>query len=55
MEATSKVVQTTGCSEGLSQLERRFGQWRAGRKTGERIPLDLWASAVTVSIEPGSA
>src|SRR5258706_15629108 len=54
MEVTSKAVRTTGCSEGLSALKRRFEQWRAGRRVGERIPSELWAGAVAAAIEHGA-
>lgn len=53
MEATSKAVQTRGLDGGLLQLKRRFDQWRAGRKVGERIPLELWAGAVASAVEHG--
>lgn len=54
MEATSKAVQTTACSEGLLRLKRQFHQWRAGRRAGERIPSDLWAGAVAAAGERGA-
>jgi hypothetical protein len=54
MEATSKAVQTRVLGDGLSQLKRRFDQWRAVRKLGERIPLELWASAVAAAVEHGA-
>ena len=54
MDATSKAVQTAGCSEGLLRLKRRFDQWRAERRVGERIPSDLWAGAVAASGEHGA-
>lgn len=54
MEATSKAVRTTECSEGLLALKRRFEQWRAGRKVGERIPSEFWAGAVAAAIEHGA-
>ena len=54
MEATSKAVQTTGCSEGLTRLRRQFDQWRAGRRAGERIPSELWAGAVAAAAEHGA-
>ena len=53
MEATNKAVQTRVLSDGLSQLRRRFDQWRAGRKVGERIPVELWAGAVASAVEHG--
>jgi hypothetical protein len=43
MEATSKAGVR---SDALSQLKRRFDQWRASRKVGARIPSELWAGAV---------
>ena len=54
MEATSKAVQTRECSDGLTQLKRQFDHWRAGRKVGARIPLELWAGAVTAAVEHGA-
>ena len=54
MEATSKAVQTRLLGEVLSQLKRQFDQWRAGRKVGERIPLDLWAGAGAAAVEHGA-
>ena len=53
MEATSKAVQTKPCSDELAQLKLQFDQWRAGRKVGQRIPLQLWASAVAAAVEHG--
>ena len=55
MEATSKaVVQARVRGDGLSQLEQRFDQWRAGRKVGMRIPRELWAGAVDLVREHGA-
>ena len=54
MEATSKAVRTRGLSDELSQLRRRFDQWRAGRKLGERIPCELWAGAVAAAAVHGA-
>lgn len=54
MEAASKAVQTRVLGDGLSQLKRQFDQWRAGRKVGERIPVELWAGAVAAAVEHGS-
>jgi hypothetical protein len=54
MEATNKAVQTRVLGDGLSQLKRRFDQWRAGRRLGERIPLELWAGAVAAAVEHGA-
>ena len=54
MEVTSKAVQTTLLGDGLSQLKRQFDQWRAGRKVGERIPVELWAGAVAAAVEHGA-
>ena len=55
MDATSKAVRTGVVGEGLSQLKRRFDQWRAGRRVGARIPLDLWAGAVAAAVEHGAS
>jgi hypothetical protein len=54
MEARSRAVRATGCSDALSQLKRQFDQWRAGRKVGARIPSDLWAGAVAAALEHGA-
>lgn len=54
MEATSKAVRTKPCSNELAQLKMQFDQWRAGRKVGQRIPLQLWASAVAAAVEHGA-
>lgn len=54
MEVTSKAVQAKVLGDGLSQLKRQFDQWRAGRKVGERIPLELWAGAVGAAVEHGA-
>jgi hypothetical protein len=54
MDATSKAVQTAGCSEGLLRLKRQFEQWRAERRVGERIPSELWAGAVAAAGEHGA-
>jgi len=54
MEATSKAVGTTGCSDALLRLKGQFDQWRAGRRVGERIPLDLWSGAVAAAAEHGA-
>jgi hypothetical protein len=53
MEAKSKV-QTRVRGDELSQLKRQFDQWRAGRKVGERIPVQLWAGAVAAAVEHGA-
>ena len=54
MEARSKAVQATGWGDELSQLKRRFDQWRAERKVGQRILQDLWADAVVAATECGA-
>ena len=51
MAVTDKTVQTKVLSDGLSQLKRRFEQWRAGRRLGERIPLELWGAPVQTGKE----
>ena len=53
MEAKSKV-QTRVRGDELSQLKRQFDQWRAGRKVGQRIPVQLWAGAVAAAVEHGA-
>src|SRR5712691_2022651 len=54
MEVTSKAVRATVLGDGLSELKRQFDGWRAGRKVGERIPLELWAGAVAAAVEHGA-
>ena len=54
MAVTDKTVQARVLRDGLSQLKRRFEQWRAGRRLGERIPLELWAAAVAAAAEQGA-
>jgi hypothetical protein len=54
MEATGKAVQARVLDDGLLQLKRQFDQWRAGRKVGERIPLELWTGAVSAGVEHGA-
>jgi len=54
MQVTGKAVQVKGLGEGLFELKRRFDEWRAGRKVGERIPSELWARAVAASVEHGA-
>jgi hypothetical protein len=54
MEARSKAVQATGGGHELSQLKRRFDQWRAGRKVGQRIAQDLWAGPFIAATEHGA-
>ncbi len=54
MDATSRAVQTAGCSEGLLRLKRQFDQWRAERRVGERIPSELWSGAVAATGEHGA-
>ena len=39
--------------ESLEELEERFGEWRARRQRGERIPPPLWAAAVDMACELG--
>jgi hypothetical protein len=53
MEGMIKVEQAGMAVGGLAQLKRQFGQWRAGRKRGERIPAELWAGAVSLVGELG--
>jgi hypothetical protein len=53
MLVTGKGVQTR-VGEGLSPLRRQFDQWRAGRKVGARIPLELWAGAAAAAVEYGA-
>jgi hypothetical protein len=54
MEVTSKAVQVKVLGDGLAELKRQFDEWRAGRKVGERIPLELWAGAVAAAVEHGA-
>ena len=54
MEAKSKAIATTERGEGLGPLKLRFEQWRAARKSGERIPPALWAGAVDAVQQHGA-
>ena len=54
MAATGKAVQTRVLGDELSQLKGRFEEWRAGRRVGERIPLELWTAAVAAAAEYGA-
>jgi len=54
MGATSKAVQLVEGGDGLARVKRRFDRWRAGRRAGERIPLDLWAGAVSAAVVHGA-
>lgn len=49
-----KAEQTAVAVELLSQLKRRFQQWRAGRQVGQRIPSQLWDEAVSAVAEHGA-
>ena len=37
----------------LTKLERRFSDWRAKRKVGDRIPTSLWNAATKVARKVG--
>ncbi len=37
----------------LTKLERRFADWRAKRKVGDRIPASLWSAATKVASKVG--
>ena len=49
---TDKAAGTT--VDALSSLKQRFEQWRAGRRTGERIPPQLWDGAVSAMADHGA-
>lgn len=53
MGVTGNAVQTR-VGDALSPLKRQFDQWRARRKVGARIPLELWAGAVAAALEYGA-
>src|SRR5450432_194518 len=50
-----KATDEPGLEDGdrLAELEERFRRWRANRSKGERIPQQLWASAVDRAREHG--
>ena len=54
MDATRKAEREDGRGDSLKDIEQRFELWRGERKRGERIPLDMWAAAVSVAKERGS-
>jgi hypothetical protein len=53
MARTGEAVPTAAV-DALSSLKRQFDQWRAARHVGERIPAQLWDSAVSATAEHGA-
>jgi hypothetical protein len=45
MEATKVAEVSVQASDSLEELRRRFEQWRAVRRQGERIPEAMWMEA----------
>ena len=50
---TGKAVRTEAM-QALLPLKRQFDQWRAARRTGERIPPALWDAAVSATAAHGA-
>ena len=44
---------TVSVSSEIEEARQQFEDWRRGRKRGERIPADLWATAVALAKEHG--
>lgn len=44
---------TVSVSTEIEEAQEQFENWRRGRKRGERIPADLWASAVALAKQHG--
>src|SRR6476646_4006394 len=53
MASAGKAVQTATL-EGLLPLKEQFDQWRAARRRGEKIPVQLWEAAVNATAEHGA-
>jgi len=53
MEETSETEQAIVPHEGLERIKQRLQEWRTHRKSGERIPVPLWAAAVEVAKKLG--
>ena len=49
MDATVEIVQASELGQNLAHVVQRFSVWRARRKSGGRIPPDLWAVAVAMA------
>ena len=44
---------TVSVSTEIEEAQEQFENWRRGRKRGERIPADLWATAVALAKQHG--
>lgn len=51
---TSTAGRALVADEELAQLKRQLEQWRAGRRLGQRIPVQLWQDAVRAAVEHGA-
>jgi hypothetical protein len=54
MKAGTGKATRTATAGTLSPLKREFGQWRAARRAGERIPPRLWDAAVSATAQHGT-
>jgi hypothetical protein len=54
MRARTDESVVKAAVEALASLKQQFEQWRAARRTGERIPSPLWAAAVSAMGEHGA-
>jgi hypothetical protein len=53
MEETREIEQASVRSDDLQGIKQRLHDWRAQRKSGERIPEPLWGQAVAAARELG--
>ncbi len=44
---------TVSVSTEIEEAQEQFENWRRGRRRGERIPADLWATAVALAKQDG--
>ena len=44
---------TVSVSTEIEEAQEQFENWRRGRRRGERIPVDLWATAVALAKQHG--
>ena len=49
MDAMVEIEQASEAGQNLAQVVERFSVWRASRKSGGRIPPELWSVAVDMA------
>jgi hypothetical protein len=54
MKAGTGEAARAATARTLPPLKREFDQWRAARRTGERIPPRLWDAAVSAAAQHGA-